>query len=135
MAPGALPLLYRLPPEARIAHLSEALKGVLAETATAGRVRFQWHLLKPVLHALLDVLLNDYTGETEDEVRGETLHLRWPQPLPQSRAFTAAPAAPPGAGGPSAPHTWRWHCGCAARPPALPHRVLFVGTLHLPAAV
>lgn len=57
-----------LPPDQRVARLDAAARGVLAETALRGRQRYEWRLLLPLLHALVDVLLAEYTPP-EEEVR------------------------------------------------------------------
>ena len=52
--------------------LDAACRGVLAETALTGRQRYDWRLLLPLLHSLVDVVLADYTRQQEEEeqVRG-----------------------------------------------------------------
>lgn len=50
--------------------MNEHLRGVLAETATTGLVRYEWRLLCPLLHAVLNELLADFAPPAlEDEVR------------------------------------------------------------------
>ncbi|PRW59457.1 mediator of RNA polymerase II transcription subunit 12 isoform X1 [Chlorella sorokiniana] len=55
-----------LPPDQRVARLTAATRGVLAETALHGRQRYEWRLLLPLLHALVDVVLAEY-APPEDE--------------------------------------------------------------------
>ena len=49
-----------------------ACRGVLAETALTGRQRYEWRLLLPLLHSLVDAVLADYARQQEEEeqVRG-----------------------------------------------------------------
>lgn len=50
--------------------LTEALRGVLAETATTGCIRYDWQLLKPLCHSLIDTVLAEYAVEEQVEVSG-----------------------------------------------------------------
>lgn len=47
---------------------SAALRGVLAETALTGVQRFDWRLLQPLLHRLVDLVLADFGLGQEAEV-------------------------------------------------------------------
>lgn len=67
-APPRAALPCSLPPDQRLAQLDAAARGVLAETALHGRQRYEWRLLLPLLHALVDVVLKEY-APPEDEVR------------------------------------------------------------------
>lgn len=49
--------------------LNAALRGVLAETALTGRIRYDWQLLKPLCHSLIDSNLAEFAAE-ELEVCG-----------------------------------------------------------------
>ena len=40
---------------------------MLAETALTGRQRYDWRLLLPLLHSLVDAVLADYTRQQEEE--------------------------------------------------------------------
>lgn len=53
--------------------LTEALRGVLAETATTGCIRYDWQLLKPLCHSLIDTVLAEYAAEEQVEVSGWSL--------------------------------------------------------------
>lgn len=55
-----------LPPEER-PPLDAACRGVLAETALTGRQRYEWQLLVPLLHKLLDSVLAEYIQQQEAE--------------------------------------------------------------------
>ncbi|KAL4458305.1 hypothetical protein ABPG75_013170 [Micractinium tetrahymenae] len=49
--------------------LDASLRGVLAETALTGLQRYEWRLLAPLLHSLVDAVLADY-GRQDAEVEG-----------------------------------------------------------------
>ncbi|KAL4423113.1 hypothetical protein ABPG77_004796 [Micractinium sp. CCAP 211/92] len=49
--------------------LDAPLRGVLAETALLGLQRYEWRLLAPLLHSLVDAVLADF-GRQEAEVEG-----------------------------------------------------------------
>lgn len=51
------------------ATLDAPLRGVLAETALTGLQRYEWRLLAPLLHSLVDAVLADF-GRQEAEVEG-----------------------------------------------------------------
>jgi hypothetical protein len=63
-------LLCSLPPSQR-PPLDAALRGVLAETALTGLQRYEWQLLLPLLHSLVDSVLADFapSPQTDEEVR------------------------------------------------------------------
>ena len=48
--------------------LSEPLRGVLAETALTGCIRYPWHLLKPLCQVLIDQVFSDFAAEEQLEV-------------------------------------------------------------------
>lgn len=64
--PCSLPLSER-------ATLDAPLRGVLAETALTGLQRYEWRLLAPLLHSLVDAVLADF-GRQEAEV---SAHANW----------------------------------------------------------
>ena len=59
---------------------------MVAETALSGVVRYEWRLLSPVLHALLDTVAADYARESPDEVGP-------PRPMPDGQPLDAARAS------------------------------------------
>ncbi|PSC69679.1 serine threonine-phosphatase 4 regulatory subunit 2 [Micractinium conductrix] len=56
-------------PAAERPPLDGSLRGVLAETALTGLQRYEWRLLAPLLHSLIDAVLADFGGQ-EAEVDG-----------------------------------------------------------------
>lgn len=48
--------------------LTPALRGVLAETALTGRIRYKWILIKPLVEHLLEKVLYDFDVESAIEV-------------------------------------------------------------------
>ncbi|GAB4822185.1 hypothetical protein N2152v2_009231 [Parachlorella kessleri] len=47
--------------------LSEPLRGVLAETALTGCIRYPWHLLKPLCQVLIDQVFSEFAAEEQLE--------------------------------------------------------------------
>ncbi|KAI3435712.1 hypothetical protein D9Q98_001770 [Chlorella vulgaris] len=66
---GRLRAICSLPPSQR-PPLDAALRGVLAETALTGLQRYEWQLLLPLLHSLVDSVLADFapSPQTDEEV-------------------------------------------------------------------
>lgn len=62
----ALELFVSQPPSER--HLTGELRGVLAETALTGILRYPWHLLKPLIATQIKQLLQDFQAAEQVDV-------------------------------------------------------------------
>ncbi|WIA30811.1 hypothetical protein OEZ86_000869 [Tetradesmus obliquus] len=63
---SALEAFCKAPAEQR--QLTAELKGVLAETACTGAIRYKWHLLKPLLVQLMQQQLHDFEAAEHVDV-------------------------------------------------------------------
>lgn len=78
--------------------LTEQMRGVLAETALMGYVRYRWEVVQPLVEFTMERVLLDYDAESQVDVgpprsavEGETIH----QTIDRFRAYLAMFRQPP----------------------------------------
>lgn len=69
------------------AAITPEIRGVIAETALTGLVRYPWHLLTPILHRLLDAALSSLASDLAPDQEGP------PRPMPTGGTFEDACAS------------------------------------------
>ncbi|GAX75091.1 hypothetical protein CEUSTIGMA_g2535.t1 [Chlamydomonas eustigma] len=78
--------------------LTSALRGVLAETATTGIVRYKWSLLRPLVELAMEQVIRDFDTQTQEDVGpsryasyGETVNQTLDRFKTMLSAFSQAP--------------------------------------------